>query len=93
MPFVDLMVELREVGYVLRVRLQDVRRLQPLDAVLVDVWYLVLEEERVDALVLVVRPDGYQQETECIHLFGLECLQQMIPSEGQQLATAFAVSL
>ena len=55
-----LMVELREVRLVLRVRFQDARRFQALDAVLVDIRNLILEEQRIDALVLIIRTNGYQ---------------------------------
>ena len=50
-----LVVELRKIGNVLRVRLQYIRCLQTLDAVLVDVRDLVLEEQGVDAFVLIIR--------------------------------------
>ena len=55
-----LMVELREVRLILRVRFQDARRFQALDAVLVDIRNLILEEQRIDALVLIIRTNGYQ---------------------------------
>ena len=83
MLFVNLMVKLREVSDILRIRLQYIRRLQTLDAVLIDIRNLVLEEERIDTLVLIVRANGDQQETERIHLFGLQRLEQVIPTERQ----------
>ena len=55
-----LMVELREVRLILRVRFQDARRFQALDAVLVDIRNLILEEQRINALVLIIRTNGYQ---------------------------------
>jgi hypothetical protein len=51
MQLMHLMVKLREVGDVLRVGLQDIRRLQALDAVSDDIGQLVLEEEH--SLMLV----------------------------------------
>ena len=83
MQLMHLMVKLREVRDVLRVGLQDIRRLQTLDAVLVDIGQLVLEEERIDPFILVVGTNGDEQEAEGVHLLGLERLKQMIPSERQ----------
>ena len=77
-----LMVELGKVRNILRIGLQDVRRLEDLDAVLVDDRYLILEEERVNALVLIIRSHGNKQEAEGVHLSGFQRPKQMVPSEG-----------
>ena len=81
-----LMVELGKVRNILRIGLQDVRRLEDLDAVLVDDRYLILEEESVDAFILVVRTDGDEQEAEGFHLLCFERLEEMVPSEGEEFA-------
>ena len=78
-----LMVELCKVRNILGVGLEDVCRLEDLDAVPVDDRYLVLEEEGVDAFVLVVRPYSNEQEAEGFHLLRLEGFEEMIPSEGE----------
>ena len=85
----DHMVKLGKVSNILGVRFQDIGGLQNLDTVLVDNRYLVLEEERVDAFVLVVRANSDQQETEGVHLLRLERTEEMEPSEGEQLTSAF----
>ena len=88
--FMYLMVELGKVRNILGVGLQDICRLQDLDAVLVDDRYLVLEEERVDALILVVRPDGDEQEAEGLHLLCFERPKEMEPTEGEEFAITLA---
>ena len=85
-----LMVELREVRLVLRVRFQNARRFQALDAVLVDIRNLILEEQRIDALVLIIRTNGYQEEIERIHFLGFQRTEDIVPTEGEQSAAAFA---
>ena len=85
-----LMVELGKVRNILGVGLQDICRLQDLNAVLVDDRYLVLEEERVDALILIVRPDGDEQEAEGLHLLCFERPEEMEPTEGEEFAITLA---
>ena len=74
MTFMYFMVELGEVRYVFCIRFKYVGRLQALDAVLVDIRNLVLEEEGVDALILIVRSNGNEQQVKRFHLFRLERL-------------------
>ena len=88
--FMYLMVELGEVRDILGVGLQDICRLQDLDAVLVDNRYLVLEEEGIDALILIVRPDGDEQEAEGLHLLCFERPEEMEPTEGEEFAITLA---
>ena len=90
MTLVLLMVELHEERQHFRIGLQHARGLQRLDAVLVDDRYLVLEEERIDTFVLVVRTNGDEEETESLHLLRFQRLKQMIPSEGEELTAALA---
>lgn len=76
------MVELRKVRNILGVGFQNISRFQYFDTVFVDDRYLILEEERVNALVLIIRSHGYKQETEGVHLSGFQRPKQIIPSEG-----------
>ena len=89
MTLVHLVVKLREVGYIFRVGLQDIGGLQSLDVVLGDIGDPVLEEERVDALVLVVGPYGDEQHVEGVHAFGPQGFQDVVPSEWEQFSAAF----
>ena len=90
MALVYLMVKLREVGDVLGVGLQDIGGLEDFDAVLVDIGYLVLEEKRHDAFVLVVGTNSDQEEAEGFHMLRLERLEQIEPPEGQEVSATFA---
>ena len=78
-----LMVELCKVRNILGVGLEDVCRLEDLDAVPVDDRYLVLEEEGINTHILVVRPYSNEQEAEGFHLLRLEGFEEMVPSEGE----------
>ena len=75
MTLVHLVVELREVGYILRVRLQDIGCLQNLHAVFVHARDLILEEDSVHACSLIVRAHGDKQEVEDLNMLGLECFE------------------
>lgn len=76
------MVELRKVRNILGVGFQNISRFQYFDTVFVDDRYLILEEERVNALVLIIRSHGNKQEAEGVHLSGFQRPKQMVPSEG-----------
>ena len=76
------MVELRKVRNILGVGFQNISRFQYFDTVFVNDRYLILEEERVNALVLIIRSHGNKQEAEGVHLSGFQRPKQMVPSEG-----------
>jgi len=86
----NLMVKLREVRNILGIGFQDIGRFEDFDAVFVDIRNLILEEEGINAFVLVIRSYGNQQETERVHLLRLECAQQVEPAKREEFTIAFA---
>ena len=70
--FVVLMLQHLELLLVLGVGLQDGGGVHMLNAVLVKVGYLVREEQTVDALVLIIRTNGNEQQVEVLHFLSLE---------------------
>ena len=78
-----LMIKLRKVSNILRIGFQDSSGLQAFNLVFIDIWYLVLEEERIDTFILVVWSHCDKQEIECIHLLSFECFKHMIPTKWE----------
>ena len=65
------LVEVLEVRLILGVGLEYRRSLHALDAVLLEIRQHIREEQRIHALILIVRPYADEQQIEVFHLLGL----------------------
>ena len=91
--FVLLGLEVGEVGLVLRVLFEDGGGFGVFDAVFLEIWDLVVEEEGVDAFVLIVGTHGYEQEIEGFHLLCFEGFEEFDPSEWEESAACLTQGL
>ena len=80
-------LEVGEVGLVLGVLFEDGGGFGVFDAVFLEIWDLVVEEEGIDAFILIVGTHGNEQEVEGFHLLGFKSSEEFDPSEWEEFAS------